>query len=219
MAATEIAAQRPDAPRKVSTGWMWLGVVMPIGFGAWVPLVAGFRARQRSWILTGVALLAFAIFAMAVTETQGEANDIGGMLLVFSWILSGATSFALRHPYARRMALRDVYDDRIIKAELVDEERRELLSMAAVDPALAVRLGVGRPDLPNSRHGHLVDVNHASADAIADLPGVGYDLAAEIVSLRDELGCFSSIEDLGALMTLHPRVVDAMRTRAVALPD
>jgi len=216
MATTEIAAQRPDAPRKVSTGWMWLGALPVIGF--WVPFVAGYRARHRGWMLAGMGVIAFALFA-SIFSTVEESNRFGGMFLSLSWILNGAVSFALRHPYARRMALRDVYDDRIIKAELVDEERRELLSMAAVDPALAVRLGVGRPDLPNSRHGHLVDVNHASADAIADLPGVGYDLAVEIVSLRDELGCFSSIEDLGALMTLHPRVVDAMRTRAVALPD
>jgi len=219
VAATDIGAHRPDAPRKVSTGWMWLGVLMPIGFGSWVPLVAGIRARQRTWFLVGLALLAFAIFAMTVTELEMEENNIGGMFLLFSWILSGATSFALRHPYERRMALRDAYDDTVIRAELMDEERRELLSLAAVDPARAVSLGVGRPDIPNARHGHLVDVNHAPADAIADLPGVGHDLAVEIVALRDELGCFSSIEDLGALMTLHPRVVDAMRTRAVALPD
>ena len=37
--------------------------------------------------------------------------------------------------------------------------------------------------------------------------------------VRQQVGGFDSVEDLGALMALHPRVVEALRTRAVALPD
>ncbi len=94
-----------------------------------------------------------------------------------------------------------------------------MTALATRDPRKAVGLGVGRPDLPGSRHGHLVDVNHAPAHAIGGLPGVGKDQAVEIVALREQLGGFDSVEDLGALMSLHPRVVEALRTRAVALPD
>jgi DNA uptake protein ComE-like DNA-binding protein len=197
---------------------MWLGVALPIGFGAWVPLVAGYRARQPRWIAGGLALLAFAMFAFVVSTIE-EDNHYGGMFLMFSWILSGATSFALRRPYERRMIVQSAYDDRIALAEHTDQERRAMLALAIEDPARAVSLGVGRPDVNGSRHGHLVDVNHAPAETIAALPGVSDDLALEIVVLREELGGFDSVEDLGALMSLHPRVVDAMRTRAVALPD
>jgi len=62
-------------------------------------------------------------------------------------------------------------------------------------------------------------VNHAPASAIAGLPGVSQALATEIARVRDQLGGFDSVDDLGALMALHPRIVEAMRTRAVALPD
>jgi DNA uptake protein ComE-like DNA-binding protein len=205
-------------PEDVSTRWMWLGVALPIGFGAWVPLVAGYRARHRVWIVVGIAIIAFALFAFVFSSIE-DSNDFGGMFLIVSWMLHGAVSFALRRPYARRMALQSAYDDRIAEAEHVDEERRAMLELAAGDPAKAVGLGVGRPDLPGSRHGHLVDINHAPVDTIAALPGVSDDLAAEIVVLREELGGFDSVEDLGALMVLHPRIVEAMRTRAVALPD
>jgi len=42
---------------------------------------------------------------------------------------------------------------------------------------------------------------------------VSEDLAGEIVALREELGGFASVENRGAPMTLHPRVVEAMRTQ------
>jgi len=134
-------------------------------------------------------------------------------------VLAGATSFALRRPYERLMALQSGYDDQVALAEHIDSERRAMAALAVKNPARAVGLGVGRPDLPGSRHGHLVDINHAPAHAISRLPGVSSELAVEIVALREELGGFDSIEDLGALMGLHPRVVEAMRSRAVTLPD
>ena len=216
-------AQPPDEvaphPADVSTRWMWLGVALPFGFGSWVPLVAGYRARHRPWILAGVAIVLFTLVAFTVSTAEGDSTNYGGMLLVIAWLLHGAVSFAWRRPYGRRMALRSRYDDRIALAEHVAHERRAMIALARSEPAKAVVLGVGRPDLPGSRHGHLVDVNHAPADVIAGLPGVSDALAAEIVTLRDELGGFDSIEDLGALMSLHPRIVEAMRSRAVALPD
>jgi DNA uptake protein ComE-like DNA-binding protein len=212
--------QRPATgdphPSDVSTRWMWLGVGLPIGFGAWVPLVAGFRARKRSWMVGGALLIAFAIFAFAFSSAE-EDNQYGGRFLMVSWMLHGAASFALMRPYQRRMAVRSRYDDEVARAEHVDEERRAVIALAREDPARALGLGVGRPDLAGSRHGHVVDINHAPAVVITTLPGVSDELAGEIVALRDELGGFDSVEDLGALMTLHPRVVEAMRSRAVAL--
>lgn len=205
-------------PEDVSTRWMWLGVALPLGFGAWVPLVAGYRARHRAWIAVGAGLIVFAIVAMTVSSIE-DSNRFGGMLLILSWIADGSVSFALRRPYARRMAVQSGYDDRVALAEHIDAERRAMIALARADPVKAAALGVGRPDLAGSRHGHLVDLNHAPAEVIAGLPGVGRDKAVEISALREEIGGFDSVEDLGALMALHPRVVDAMRTRAVVLPD
>lgn len=197
---------------------MWLGVVLPIGFGCWVPLVAGFQARKKDWIAWGILLVAFALASFTIASIE-EDNQYGGGFLIVSWMLHGASSFALMRPYRRRMAARSHYDDVIAKAEVIDDERRAVIELARRDPARAVALGVGRPDLPDTRHGHVVDLNHVPADVITTLPGVGDDLAAEIVKVREELGGFDSVEDLGALMALHPRIVEAMRTRAVTLPD
>jgi len=96
------------------------------------------------------------------------------MFLAVAWILQGAVSFALRRPCERRMAARAAYDDRVARAEHVDDERRAMMALAAGNPGRAAALGVGRADLAGTRHGYLVDVNHAPASAIAGLPGVSH---------------------------------------------
>lgn len=195
---------------------MWWGVV-PIGFGAWVPLVAGLKAKKREWIAWGAFIVLFTIAAFVVSEAEGYETNYGGGLLVVSWILSGATSFALMKPYRLRMSVRAKYDTQVAEAEHIDEERRVVIDLARADPARALALGVGRPDLPGSRHGYVIDVNHAPAGVLASLPGVNNETAAEIVHLRGELNGFDSVDDLGSLLDMHPRVVAALRQRAVAL--
>jgi len=195
---------------------MWWGLV-PIGFGAWVPLVAGFKAKKREWIAWGAFIVLFTLFAFFYQGGEADEDNVGGGLLVVAWILSGATSYALMKPYRQRMTVRARYDAQVEEAEHLDEERRAVIDLARKDPARALALGVGRPDLPGSRHGYVVDVNHASAGVVATLPGINNETAAEIVRLRGELNGFDSIDDLGSLLDLHPRVVATMRTRAVAL--
>jgi len=70
---------------------MWLGV-LPIGLGAWVPLVAGYRARRRSWMLGGAGIIAFTIFAFGFASAE-ESNDFGGGLLTLAWLV-------VRHAFA-----------------------------------------------------------------------------------------------------------------------
>lgn len=191
--------------------------MVPIGFGAWVPLVAGLKAKKREWIAWGVVIILFTLFALFYQSGESDETNVGGGLLVVSWILHGATSWALMKPYKARMAVRARYDAQVSEAEHIDEERRAVIALARKDPARALALGVGRPDLPGSRHGFVVDVNHAPAGVLASLPGVTNEIAAEIVRLRGELNGFESINDLGSLLDLHPRIVAAMSTRAVAL--
>ncbi len=218
-APTDLPTPEPEPAgrsERVSTRWMWFGALPVIGF--WVPFVAGYRARHRGWMLAGMGVIAFALFA-DIFSTVEESNRFGGMFLLLSWILNGAVSCALRRPCEQRMAAQAAYDDRIARAEHRATERRAMMALAAENPGRAAALGVGRADLPGTRHGYLVDVNHAPASAIASLPGVSQALATEIARVRDQLGGFDSVDDLGALMALHPRIVEAMRTRAVALPD
>lgn len=114
----------------------------------------------------------------------------------------------IAHPSDRRLAR--------AHERLADRERARKL--AREDPRLALEAGVGRPDLPGSLHGGLIDVNNAPPEVIATLPGVDPRLAARIVAAREQIEGFSSVEDLGSVLDLPAADVEHLRDHAVCLP-
>ena len=56
-----------------------------------------------------------------------------------------------------------------------------------------------------------LDINHASLDEIARLPGVGPSLARRIVEERERLGRFDSTEGLRGILGLGPKKLAALR--------
>lgn len=99
-AATDSASQAVDstAPRPRPPAWTWL-CILPIGFGAWVPLLAGVRARRRAWqlsggtcclvILAGCALLPFA-------HRNNPAATISNLLLLAGWFMGCVATWDIR---------------------------------------------------------------------------------------------------------------------------
>ncbi len=55
-----------------------------------------------------------------------------------------------------------------------------------------------------------VDLNAASADELAALPGVGTALARRIAEYRDLNGAFDSIDDLADVDGITARTIDAI---------
>ncbi len=55
------------------------------------------------------------------------------------------------------------------------------------------------------------DLNKATADQLAKLPGIGQDKAREIVNYRQEHGSFRSFDDLKRVPGLDERLVDTVQ--------
>jgi competence protein ComEA len=56
-----------------------------------------------------------------------------------------------------------------------------------------------------------LDLNHASADEISRLPGVGPSLARRIVEERDRRGRFETSDDLRGILGMGPKKLAALR--------
>jgi DNA uptake protein ComE-like DNA-binding protein len=201
-------------------------VLLPIGFGVWVPLVAGIRVRRPFWIALGVLYCAVLVAGFIVSSTTPDDEDgsFAGMLIIIPWLAAAATTLAIYPSYKRRRALMEEVENReqhTVRRELAaqqrERERERARELARKDPVAALDRGVGRPDLPGAHHGDLVDVNHAPARVLVTLPGVDAETARRIVATREGVGQFSSVADMCFVLDLDPDTSARLERVAIAI--
>jgi DNA uptake protein ComE-like DNA-binding protein len=205
--------------KQVGTQWLWWTALFA---GAVAPLAAGLRTRERTWIVGGGALLVVQIVGLALGGGSDDATtttleDLGVALFGFGWLLSLGFVAAFRGRYRSKMLAASHVEAREAIHAGRNVEREHARALARKDPAEALRRGVGRPDVPGSDHGWVVDVNHAPPAVLETLPGVDPDLARRIVAVRESIGPASSIDDLGLMLDLDARTIERLRATAVAV--
>jgi hypothetical protein len=201
--------------------WVFaFGVLLSFGIAAPVLFaVAGSQARKQSWVyaaaLYGVMSWGGIVLILA-TPNDSAVSDVGAGLFLIAWIAAAAHAFVIRGEYQRRLA--GATPNPLEAARSIVETRKEAKRLVEREPAVARELGVGRPDLPHARAMGVVDMNHASADALATLPGIDNHLAREIVTAREDIDGFKSLEDLGGVLDLDGNLVEDLRQYVVFLP-
>lgn len=202
---------------------LWVGLTLvPFGMTSWAAFVyAGARARSRRWLVWAAvyAVVIGAGWAIALSDPDDPVDtwrDVGVLIVILAWPASAAHAFGIRRSFLDQ--LDSGPDPALEAAERALERRRGALELARADPLRARELGVGRPDLPDAFDGGLVDLNHAPAAAIAALPRMDAPLARRVVTVREELDGFDSVEDLGSVLGFPARTVERLRERAVCLP-
>jgi DNA uptake protein ComE-like DNA-binding protein len=219
--------QQKKAPRSARAwfrgkAWLLLAVI-PFGLTTWAAFVyIGIRARRPRWLAWAGVYAALLAAYLAIDSTAGKNNNnaaaaVGAFLAVLAWIGGGVHAFAISGDAARRIEART--DTALDAARLRIERRAEGRRLAARRPALAKEVGLGRPDIPGADDYGLVDVNHAAAAALTRMPGVTDEVAGRIADLREQVGGFSSVDDLGLVLDLPANLVDRIRDTAIFLPD
>jgi DNA uptake protein ComE-like DNA-binding protein len=222
---------RPGRPRQKDasrwgTAWFrgraWLLLaVIPFGLTTWAAfLYIGIRARRPRWLAWAAVYAALLAAYLAIDATAGNnaaAAVVAAFLGVLAWIGGGVHAVAISADAARRIGART--DTALDAAQLRIERRAEGRRLAARRPALAKEVGLGRPDIPGADDYGLVDVNHVASAALTRLPGVTDEVARRIAAMREQVGGFSSVDDLGLVLDLPPSLVDQIRDTAIFLPD
>lgn len=92
---------------------------------------------------------------------------------------------------------------------------------ALEDPQEAIRLQIGRVDVPEaSRYpdGGLIDMNNVPVSALCSATGVDSDTAQRIVANSEAIWGFENLNDLLLQLDLPPQLFDAVSDRLIFLP-
>lgn len=209
----------PPPPRnRDGVGWT-LVPLLTAGIGAPASF-AHAAVRLRSPMLGGCAALYGAgVVGSFFLMFTGEAG-YGWLLFLLSWVASTSHAMVSRQRLYPRQHSRDQLNRQAVESVRQRRSLREAARrIAADDPGLAHELRIGRPDLlPRAfDDGGLVDVNHASPQALLTLPGLTYEMVDRIVRIRSHQGGFVSAEEVALHADLPPQVVPGLTEYAIFL--
>jgi hypothetical protein len=140
-------------------------------------------------------------------------SNAGAAMAIVTGMVATAHAFAIRRALIAGRVPEDPAVTRATERLRVRENARRIL---VANPSLAEELQIGRPDrCRDFDDGGLVDVNHVPFDHLVALPGIGETNAERIVSVRDQIGGFTSVDDLSITLGLHPHDLDRAADRIV----
>ena len=218
---TKAARVRGAKLSPVSRVWSLLLSLVPaitLGLGSAVPfLYWGFRLRSRRPIAVGTAYGALACVCLFLLNRSSSnytwQATFGGFIALTLACVGTAHSLVVRHEILGEILDLNRGQDDSERRALERINRRDYArELLRSDPLLAYELRIGRPDLPrNFDDGGLIDINHASAAAIAQLPDIKTEMASRIVSTRECVRGFSSVDDMSVVMGCAPQLFDRYR--------
>ena len=189
----------------------------------------GIRARYRRWIWWGVIYsIPFAL--LMVFSPDSTIGNYLTNLAIGAWIASIIHGFAVRREYLVRMKVREELlqqEEELLRRKILGVDGENLLSkvpsppspFASSDPASAPERAVSPfPDRHAPGDTALIDLNRASEEQIASLPGINLIMAKRAVSLRDARGGFDSLEDFSHALGLKPHIKERIRPMVTVGP-
>jgi DNA-binding SARP family transcriptional activator len=208
------AAPNPPARkgRRYSLGEVIFAGLTPIllcSVGSWIYFVViAIRRRdvRQVFVAAGYLCTFIALFATvgeSTEETPAETLGVLGMLvLALTASLHGI-----------------IVASRPGQTPGQESLRAHARWIAASDPARALEIGIGRPDLPHEfDDGGLIDVNHVPGYELSRLRGLDADTAHRIVMDRHQRGPYRRIEDLVIRGLLTPAQLHRLGPRLICVP-
>ncbi|WP_051703821.1 helix-hairpin-helix domain-containing protein [Glycomyces sp. NRRL B-16210] len=185
-------------------------VLYSVALGAFFLLLTSFElATAPAWVFPTEVL------AMLATTIGASAHLFA--IRKYVWV-QGPRQERTRTPAAKTTA--PSAGDWVAPAlERERQLREDARRLAEADPSLAKRNGIGRPDQPRRLDdGGLVDLNHAPAAVLRDLPGFTEATAARVVERVERLGPFQSLDEVILEVEVAPGFERHLREYAILIP-
>jgi hypothetical protein len=200
---------------------------------------AGFRVHAVSWLwaispLITAGLAAAPAFAFAAVRLKRRplwsvsATYLSitlflaladGLFLSSNWDAVGLWAVGGLATVHALLMRRDVFEVDIVRSDRI--KRQTARHLADTDPQEAIRLQIGRIDIPESNRypdGGLIDMNNVPVPAMCSTTGIDEPTAQRIVATREAIWGFKNLNDLSIQLDLVPQLFDAVSDRLIFLP-
>jgi hypothetical protein len=205
---------------------LWASVpIWSISFLSFVPFLAYAISRggKRNWAVFGAYLAATVgmfVALGAAGSSGGGSTAVGGYIIALAGCAAVHAAVLFRPGRdvppgsgpAPSPNVRQSNQAAVAQARDRIERRKDARHLVATNPALARDLMIGRPDLPRGYDdGGLVDVNHVPGAVLGSGLGLTADEVTGVLAARNNLGRFTSADELCAYTQLSPERVDELR--------
>jgi len=171
------------------------------------------RRRARDWaVFAGYLAVSLTVLVLMSISGPDDAVAATAGTLAIALMSAGAVhafvAFRPRPEDSDSLASKQA----LTTARTRMHRRQQARELAQHTPVLARDLKIGRPDLPHDYDdGGLVDVNQVPGDILTSCLRLTPAESAAVIAARDQLGRFSSPEELSVYAQLPPARVDELR--------
>ena len=193
------------------SSYLWAISPLLTGGIAAAPAMAFAAVRLKSgklWVVAGAYLAVLLTLAFTEGLTGAAAWNT-----IAQWVVGGVATV---HALSMRKA---VFEVDVVRSDI--RKRQEALRIVKHDPQEAIRLEIGRVDVPEAERypdGGLIDMNNVSLEALQATVGLDAETAQRVVDTRSSLWGFTSVADVCNQLDLAPQRLDAVSNRLIFLP-
>jgi len=218
--------------------WSFTLVLACVGF-FWI----GGRAGKRKWTIFGLLYLVVNLGLVYATLWLKDTNiiyyNIVSVIIYIGWFGAIVHSFMSRKEYLLRLeavtdlkgATSGAYRNEIRRDYLGNNERSvgqmplPTMKQNTLEPPAYTQQGIFEPSKPVQQNtsesqtsAQKIDLNTASEQELAALPGVGIALAKRAIEMRAQIGGFSSVQDFIFRLGLMPHFALQIECLAIVAP-
>ncbi|MBU5268242.1 helix-hairpin-helix domain-containing protein [Virgibacillus proomii] len=191
--------------------WM-LWAILTLGFFNYISFYyISFRVKQRKWLFAALVYSLIFITWTIITEIYPEKHwmtDVAFSVFLLGWIVSIVHVFKIRKEYLLRLEVKIASGQREIQS-LREQIRREYGgTVEAASKVAPVQQEVKEKPKDTVK---MIDINTASEDEVAEVPGIGALFAKKVIEVRKREDGFTSFEHFVQTLSIKPHLAEKMR--------
>lgn len=210
--------------------WLWaISPAWSLGFLTTPSLLYG-AVRHRhiaNWLLAVVYAIGTVVMMVTASAPDNSTADtvFSAALAVNMFVATGHAMIIRSRVFSKRESppRRSLLDaQRAVLASAAEEAKARQVAreISVNDPNRAIRLRIGRVDLPNRAFpdGGLIDINNVPRSALRTAIPVLAPYLDRLVTAREQIREFESVDDLSVTLGLPPHLLDHVADQLVFLP-